>query len=83
MKNEEILRLALEKTSTIAEAKEAAEWMKQFLVEAAPPELTEKAKEILADLGHNPPFHVERDRLFPSWDIQLVEEATAKAKANG
>ena len=33
MNNEEILKLALDKSPTIAEAKEAAEWMKRFLAE--------------------------------------------------
>lgn len=68
MKNEEILRLALEKTSTISEAKEAAEWMKQFLAESAPPEFTEKAKEILSKPIDDPAFGVDRGMLqfFPA-----------------
>lgn len=72
MTNEDILRLALEKTSTIAEAKEAAEWMKRFLVEAAPPEFTEKAKDILAKPNNAPAVLVAHDRRPSNWDIEWV-----------
>ena len=77
MNNEEILKLALAKSPTIAEAKEAAEWMKRFLNEDPPPQpqpklppptpellkATEKVKEILSKPIDDPAFYVDPNQL--------------------
>lgn len=73
MNNEEILKWALDKSSTITEAKEAAEWMKRFLNEEKlipfqpqlpPPtpnllKAIEKVKEILSRPIDDPDFYVD------------------------
>ena len=77
MNNEEILKWALDKSSTITEVKEAAEWMKRFLNEEKlipfqlqlpppTPELlkaTEKVKEILSKPIDDPDFYVDPNQL--------------------
>jgi len=80
MNNEEILKLALAKSPTIAEAKEAAEWMKRFLNEEPPPQpklanptpellkATEKVKEILSKPIDDPAFYVDPNQLPLAWD---------------
>ena len=77
MNNEEILKWALDKSSTFTEVKEAAEWMKRFLNEEKlipfqpqlpppTPELlkaTEKVKEILSKPIDDPDFYVDPNQL--------------------
>ncbi len=96
MNNEEILKLALAKSPTIAEAKEAAEWMKRFLNEEPPPQpklanptpellkATEKVKEILGKPIDDPDFHVDRNQLdFPFGDPVKRTRKNSDAKKNG
>jgi hypothetical protein len=98
MNNEEILKWALDKSSTITEAKEAAEWMKRFLNEekqilpqpklATPtPELlkaTEKVKEILSRPIDDPDFYVDPNQLPLALDAAPKRtRKNSTAKRNG
>ncbi len=96
MNNEEILKLALAKSPTIAEAKEAAEWMKRFLNEEPPPQpklanptpellkATEKVKEILSRPIDDPAFYVDPNQLPLAWDeTPKRTRKNSTAKRNG
>ena len=98
MNNEEILKWALDKSSTFTEVKEAAEWMKRFLNEeklillqpklANPtPELlkaTEKVKEILSKPIDDPAFYVDPNQLPLAWDEPPKRtRKNSTAKRNG
>jgi hypothetical protein len=96
MNNEEILKLALAKSPTIAEAKEAAEWMKRFLNEDPPPrpklakptpellKATEKVKEILSKPIDDPAFYVDPDQFPLAWDAPRKRtRINSTAKKNG
>jgi hypothetical protein len=98
MNNEEILKWALDKSSTITEAKEAAEWMKRFLNEENPPQsqpklppptpellkATEKVKEILGKPIDDPDFYVDPNQLPLAWDEPPKRtRKNSTAKKNG
>ena len=98
MNNEEILKWALDKSSTITEVKEAAEWMKRFLNEEKlipfqlqlpppTPELlkaTEKVKEILSKPIDDPDFYVDPNQLPLALDAAPKRtRKNSTAKRNG
>jgi hypothetical protein len=81
MNNEEILKLALDKSPTIAEAKEAAEWMKRFLAEDTAKKESDREQiklreqQILNTLGKpidDPDFHVDPNLRPKNWDVRWV-----------
>lgn len=79
MKRSEMLKAALEKSSTSEEAKEFVGWMQEFLdgdkEEASQPttvemlKATEKVKEILSKPIDDPAFYVDPNQLPLDWDV--------------
>lgn len=88
MKRSEMLKAALEKSSTLEEAKEFVGWMQEFLdgdkEEVSQPTADEMLKATVSKPIDDPAFYVDPNQLPLAWDApQKRTRINSTAKKNG